>query len=774
MYQERVVGMRLNKRKVIIIVFFSLILLYGMLTVGDYGVTIDEVVQRNNSLISYKKLVKSVAEIQTETVDFPSLPTQGSNYGVILQLPMVAIEHLTGFTMPLSQVFLMRHVFLFLFFWLSAIYFFRIGRMKTRNLPILLLGTLMYVFCPVILAHSYFNIKDGACVSAFTINLYYALAFMKKTDWKSGVGLIISSAICITTRIIGAEVLGLCLLFVWIRSIINWKTQKRTFFAILILGVCCVISYIAVTPAAWKNPIQFVINTVTEFSNYDVWDGDSYYLGQTISNSQLPWHYLPVWILFTVPSVYIILFIVGVIKNFVKGKRNINDIYVCILFFLPILYVILFKPTLYDSWRHFFFLWVPIAVIAFDGMLFLFQTVKYKKVSLMVCSVGIGFVIIRTVIYHPYEWSYFNPWIEAYAEDGMEKDIWNASTIELFDYVINETDDRVRMYIPYLAWGYDFLQQENLEKFEPGSREDEKPLDYIVSVQEARSVYDPKTEFYFYPREYIIKEQGLTLGAVYDANWSVDSYCTLYEDITEGTIKYNLNGFEWQYQILGNSVYLEGQTEQALVTDKITIETNKVDSLNEIYIKTQSGWQLIDKDQIHEHNDVYSIELPEKTKISGIRFSHEGEDKGFVGINFHKKDYQENEYGNSVYSPYYAVASDLNPQYVPNAVDGDIQTEWSSGSAQTEGMTYSVALEQPVKLSGLATFLYYKSYDCAQNLKISVSMDQENWTEISYEKESDTLYTFDPVECQYVKLELGESDTNTNWTINELIFYETK
>ena len=60
-------------KKGIIICFFALFLLYGIVNVKDYGISVDEMVERKSSLVTYKFLVPSVVKYQTDTVDFASL-----------------------------------------------------------------------------------------------------------------------------------------------------------------------------------------------------------------------------------------------------------------------------------------------------------------------------------------------------------------------------------------------------------------------------------------------------------------------------------------------------------------------------------------------------------------------------------------------------------------------------------------------------------------------------------------------------------------------------
>ena len=147
--------MRIGKPKrstVIVLLFFLAFFIYGCLVFDDYGISVDEMTQRGHSLINYKFLVPSVADIKTFAADFPSMGNLQDNqsfYGVAIQLPLVLAEHLTGFTMPFKTIFLMRHFYTFLLFFLSAVCFYRCCRLFTENRYLALLGTAVYILNPV-------------------------------------------------------------------------------------------------------------------------------------------------------------------------------------------------------------------------------------------------------------------------------------------------------------------------------------------------------------------------------------------------------------------------------------------------------------------------------------------------------------------------------------------------------------------------------------------------------------------------------------------------
>ena len=110
-----------------VILFFAGLLIYGCLAFRDYGISVDENVERNSTLVTYKYLMPSVSDIVTDSVNFQEIEDLDTYtdryYGVAVQLPMAVIEHLFGFELPLRTVYLIRHFYTFALFFLAAVVF---------------------------------------------------------------------------------------------------------------------------------------------------------------------------------------------------------------------------------------------------------------------------------------------------------------------------------------------------------------------------------------------------------------------------------------------------------------------------------------------------------------------------------------------------------------------------------------------------------------------------------------------------------------------------
>ena len=161
----KMISKRFSFSKAVVALFFIVFFVYGCLVMKDYGISVDEIPERNSSLVVYKYLVPAVADIKTDTVDFPNVAPlhewKDRYYGVAMQLPMVAVEHLFGFRLPMRQVLLIRHIYIYLLFFIASIFFYKMTKRFTGRIGLALAGTLIFILCPRILADSFHNIKDS-------------------------------------------------------------------------------------------------------------------------------------------------------------------------------------------------------------------------------------------------------------------------------------------------------------------------------------------------------------------------------------------------------------------------------------------------------------------------------------------------------------------------------------------------------------------------------------------------------------------------------------
>ena len=195
----------------------------------------------------------------------------------------------------------------------------------------------------------------------------------------------------------------------------------------------------------WFDPKGFIFSMFGQLKW--AYPAEIMFNGQLILSSEIPWYYLIIWILISSPLVYILYSLFGIflliftIQKNKYSKRDIlkfqNSIIMFLFLLIPITAVIIFKPDLFNGWRHFYFLNIP---IIYFTCFFLSEiskvSLKYFK-QLFFITLIVNFFLLANWMYknHPYQNIFFNKISKKYAYN-FELDYWGLSNLEAIRYLL--------------------------------------------------------------------------------------------------------------------------------------------------------------------------------------------------------------------------------------------------------------------------------------------------------------------------------------------------
>ncbi len=786
------------KNNGLVILFFACFLLYGLMTVKDYGVSTDEVIERESSLAAYKYIVPSVSDIVTESVDFTQVPDLKDYvyryYGVAVQLPMVFVEHLFGFQLDIRKVFLMRHLANFLAFFLASIFFYLTCRLFTRKAGsdrksryLSLFGTLVFLLSPMILANAYYNIKDMMFLSAFTVSFYFGLACIDKPSWPRLTALAFSAALCTNVRIVGAMTIAVSLILLFVRSI-RERRWKPAFFKCLATGILCFAFYFVMTPVIWENTIQEIGNLIHTFSNYLVWYAYTFFMGKYILSTELPWYYLFVCIGITLPLLHLTGFFAGLLHQgrkaaaAVRGKLAVTEngwfqIALFLNLMIPFAYVLLCRPVLYNSWRHFFFVYPLMALYALDGIIWLgrlaMRTGK-KWIRNGFCAAVGGSVLFLAAwigMNHPYEYVYFNRPALPFVNHYFQKDYWNVSHYELLQHAC-DLDQRESVKV----WMLPFETTSSLLRPEDRRRvvqeESQAMADYIVTAYTDYYENERVAQYYLYDELKAITVDGVKISSLFGRAYDITSRTAFYQN-GDGKVRCNEIGMAWERHQENGLEILEGIYPTAVLADKVWIQDQDGRNVSDVRIYVSEDGQNYEQVEMAPEYSVlttdssgtFSARSLTRVRIVYPKGSHDNLICSFLK---HRE-----EIGTAATWQVRVVKQALS-EYTPwkavCMVDGENETRWTSGQIQQPGISIQFALTDVYTISGVHVDTGDTEDDYPRDLRISVSQDAENWTYVQARAEDRETYLFDPVECSYIRMEIGECEPgiSNNWSVFEM------
>ncbi|MEI6455429.1 MAG: hypothetical protein WCO93_04000 [bacterium] len=432
-------------------ILLLLILVAGLLCFAQYGISWDEQTQRNSGIVFFNH-IQETFNLHPVTIPagVPNLEDyRDREFGASFETFLFGLERLLGFN-DYKQVFLFRHLVNFLFFWLGVMVFGTAVKSFFRRPILPIAGCLILFLHPRIFADSFYNSKDIILMVFFIFSFRAFLVFNESWKIRHGAWFALLSALAFNIRPAGILIpmlAALVMLPAAIRQIRNHMEKHR--LIALIFYILFFILFVWLTnPYLWDNPFAKSYQVITKFLKYDVSHtaGNLLFMGKYMPTNSLPWYYLPAWIGVTTPVVYLLLILPGVIvmvRRVVAKVETGRDLpgkrilfYTAGWLFLPLLTAIIFHSTLYDGWRHFYFIW-PAMVLAglygFDAMLDLYflrfrETVKKSIKLFTIAALVLSWVATSLFIYrcHPHQYSYFNILAPDPARN-FELDYWGLS-----------------------------------------------------------------------------------------------------------------------------------------------------------------------------------------------------------------------------------------------------------------------------------------------------------------------------------------------------------
>lgn len=347
----------------------------------------------------------------------------------------------------------MTHAYSHIIFLVSGIYFYLILKKLRFNSIVITTVSILYLLHPRIYAHSFFNIKDLIFLSLTTITSYYFLISTKNKSIKQTVLLAFFSALATNSRIMGLIFPVAFLLWTIFVSYLERINLKQTLKSISCYVFLFSTFSVVLFPTLWSNPIVEMTESFRTFSKYEMWQGNVIYNGQLISGSELPMAYIPIWIIITSPSSYLLLWGIGLIYIILKLKNikqffntnHVEKLYILFpLFILTSSFTAItyFRSTLYGDWRHVYYFFPMLMIISAYGLDWIHSNYSQLfKFTLLATSIFSFLQIVWMVKNHPHSYVYFNQNIKIDWSTKFDRDFWRTSTKQSLERIALSVDE---------------------------------------------------------------------------------------------------------------------------------------------------------------------------------------------------------------------------------------------------------------------------------------------------------------------------------------------
>lgn len=398
---------------------YILVLVIGLSIFADFGVSWDEPYHLESGEVVFNHIFKGAPLVTSGDQMF---------YGPFFDLSAHML--LKAFRIEdIRSIFLGKHLITFLYFWVSLFFFYKLCRRYFGSWVPAYIACVFLLIHPRILAESFYNPKDLPFMSMFVIGCFTLQWYLERPSVRRGIVHGLVCGICIDIRILGV-MLPFLTAFLCLAETLEARPGREKTSAARLSFACYTASVISFSllfwPYLWHDPVQKLLNIINIMSAYP-YRWSILYLGQFYTASTLPWHYIPVWILVTTPVSIIALFVLGnldvarILGRLVNrtGEPSACDLLPYLWFWGPLTAVIVLHGSVYNGWRHVYFIYPAMVMIAVRGAVMLREVIaslprpRIRKpatwaLAAVVC-IDLMCVLGSMVRSHPNEYLYFNP-----------------------------------------------------------------------------------------------------------------------------------------------------------------------------------------------------------------------------------------------------------------------------------------------------------------------------------------------------------------------------
>jgi len=439
------------------IIFFIALFSLGAVIYRDYGLSVDDPIQRYFGKVNYLYIVKGDQSLMNIG--------GGRYYGPIFEILLYSVT-----TSPdVDQMYYTRHLFTYFTFVTGVFVFYLLIRKILKKDWLALAGGLALVLSPRIFADAFYNTKDIPFMVAFIFAMYTLIRYLDQPSIKNILLHALTCAFLIDIRIPGLAIVVITIGFLVMDLLFNRRKSSQ----LMILGVSQILIYIVACtglviifwPNLWHDPIGQFMAAFKEMSHYPL-DATVLFKGTYVSTFNLPITYIPTWITISTPLVFMAGFGAGLVSSageifflpgrvFDREKRNM--LIILVWFFLPLFMVIILKSTLYNAWRQMFFIYPALILIALQGLRGLIKVINRLPQARIghfflagVIMIGMIDPVSFMIRNHPNQNVYFNRLAGTnlvQAKSLYEMDYWGVSCNAALVFILkSDLDAHIYVY----------------------------------------------------------------------------------------------------------------------------------------------------------------------------------------------------------------------------------------------------------------------------------------------------------------------------------------
>lgn len=465
------------KNKYVYIIILTLVFCLGLAVTPDYGIPPDENTEISilmGNLREYLGLYfKEDSQVMYYFDSYGFIPIRDSveiDHGqaaYYLISPLLFMAKTGQISMSGEETSLIYHYYTYIISFTAVLAIYILIKDLFKNKRLALICALAFFATPRIFAQMHFNNKDIVFLALMADTCCLGVLATKHCRPAQVIGFSLLAAIAANTKVVGFFAFGVIGLFYIIYLSAKREWGKNRIIAMLAAMGLFFLVYYLITPAMWGNIQGFFDYSLFNAFKFSRWDGTVLFEGKLYhpAAGELPNRYIISFISITTPVYILALAILGLgrlfgriaaslgnrrVKNADEAEKLLFISMICICTLLPLLIASVKKTIVYNGWRHFYFSYLGIIVLAAYGLELLME--RFGRVIPILATTLICLTAIQMGFNHPYQYAYFNVLTEREDRQLYDTDYWGVSTRDALDYILDHDNSNEMVQI---SWGTD-------------------------------------------------------------------------------------------------------------------------------------------------------------------------------------------------------------------------------------------------------------------------------------------------------------------------------
>ncbi|UOQ66089.1 glycosyltransferase family 39 protein [Hymenobacter volaticus] len=340
--------------------------------------------------------------------------------------------------------YLVRHSLVFCIFVVGVWALYQIGKRHFQNWRWGLVSAVLLVLSPRFFAEAFYNGKDIVYMSFFALAMLTLLRLLTQPSMARAILHGLATALVVDVRVHGVQLLLFTALGLFLDNCFNSSRIATTRHTWKLAGAymsTVAIGVIIGWPYLWARSISELLSVASHAVRYP-WGFTNFYLGEQVLAKDLPWRYIPVWMLITIPLPYSLAAGVGLLSwlrhlwheglgFYLSTSEGRINLLLALWLLAPIAVVVSTHTVVYEGWRHLYYIYPALLLWAVHGFRMVARLSRQRSGIQLAARTALGLAAleavhttVRMVQMHPHANVYFSFLPGSTAERLFERDYW--------------------------------------------------------------------------------------------------------------------------------------------------------------------------------------------------------------------------------------------------------------------------------------------------------------------------------------------------------------